>query len=98
MGRSARPASPRRPRLYTAEDAVATYRAHFRDAPFRVVSNREPYVPHLDEAGELAWRRPPGGLTAALDPVLRAVGGTWIAWATPVAGASRREGEPHRAP
>ena len=84
--------------MYTAENAVSTYRALFRDAPFRVVSNPEPYVPGFDESGALTWSRPAGGLTAALDPVVRAVGGTWIAWATPVGGKPRREGDPPRAP
>ena len=48
---------------------------------FLVVSNREPYEHHWDEAkDELVVRRPAGGLISALDPLLQAVGGTWIAW------------------
>ncbi|MEW6742724.1 MAG: trehalose-6-phosphate synthase [Planctomycetota bacterium] len=43
-----------------------------------VVSNREPYM-HYRESGEIRWIKPAGGLVAALDPVLRAVGGIWIA-------------------
>jgi trehalose 6-phosphate synthase/phosphatase len=45
-----------------------------------VLSNREPFRPRLDPDGNLAWEATVGGLTAALDPVLRASGGTWIAW------------------
>ncbi|MDI3298216.1 MAG: bifunctional alpha,alpha-trehalose-phosphate synthase (UDP-forming)/trehalose-phosphatase [Bacillota bacterium] len=44
-----------------------------------VVANREPYV-HRRRQGRVAVERPPGGLVAALDPVLRAVGGTWVGW------------------
>lgn len=48
---------------------------------FIVVSNREPYEHYWDEArDELAVRRPAGGLTSALDPLMQAAGGTWVAW------------------
>ena len=43
-----------------------------------VVSNREPYQHHHSE-GQIRWAEPPGGVTAALDPVMRACGGLWIA-------------------
>lgn len=43
------------------------------------VSNREPYEHHR-EHGRLVCKRTDGGLTSALDPVLRRNGGTWIAW------------------
>jgi trehalose 6-phosphate synthase len=43
-----------------------------------VVANREPYV-HSYGNGGVRWHRPTGGLTAALDPVLRACGGAWVA-------------------
>jgi trehalose 6-phosphate synthase/phosphatase len=44
-----------------------------------VLSNREPYSP-VREGNELHWKAAVGGLTAALDPVLRERGGIWIAW------------------
>ena len=69
--------------MWSAETAVDTYRSLFREAPFTVVSNREPYVPHREASGALTYRKPAGGLTAALDPVMAAMGGTWIAWGTP---------------
>ena len=43
-----------------------------------VVSNREPYI-HNREAGEITLQIPASGLVAALEPVMRACGGTWIA-------------------
>jgi alpha,alpha-trehalose-phosphate synthase [UDP-forming] len=53
---------------------------------FIVVSNREPYVHAYAPPGEKGARReikathPVGGLVEALDPVMRAAGGTWVAW------------------
>ncbi|HSU30883.1 MAG TPA: trehalose-6-phosphate synthase [Bryobacteraceae bacterium] len=43
-----------------------------------VVSNREPYQHRLHE-GKITYSEPAGGVTAALDPVMRACGGLWIA-------------------
>jgi alpha,alpha-trehalose-phosphate synthase [UDP-forming] len=45
-----------------------------------VVSNREPYMHFFDEiSGQTKWTRPASGVVSALDPVLKACGGTWIA-------------------
>lgn len=52
---------------------------HFGDANLVLVSNRQPYV-HKHGDGGITVERSAGGLTRALDPVLQAVGGTWIAW------------------
>ncbi len=48
------------------------------DCLFLVVSNREPYV-HTLSGDKVVCTRPVGGLTEALDPVMRASGGTWVA-------------------
>lgn len=45
---------------------------------FVVVSNREPYI-HVFSGKDIQWQVPASGLTTALDPVMRACGGTWIA-------------------
>jgi alpha,alpha-trehalose-phosphate synthase [UDP-forming]/trehalose-phosphatase len=47
--------------------------------PLVVVSNREPYE-HRRADGGIVLDRPEGGLVAALDPVMQACGGTWVAW------------------
>lgn len=52
-----------------------------------VVANREPYIHHRRN-GAVEWMRPAGGLTAALDPVMRACGGVWVAHGS---GAADRE-------
>ena len=43
-----------------------------------VVSNREPYI-HSKEEGEIKVHRPASGLVTAVEPVMRACSGTWIA-------------------
>ena len=45
---------------------------------FVVVSNREPYI-HRLEGEEIVCHVPAGGLTVALDPVMQACGGLWVA-------------------
>jgi trehalose 6-phosphate synthase len=56
-------------------------RAKLGDSLFIVVSNREPYV-HIMSGGKIKCTRPVGGLTEALDPVMRASRGTWVAQGT----------------
>lgn len=48
------------------------------EAKLVVVANREPYL-HTFDGGEIRCIRPASGLTTALDPVMRACGGTWVA-------------------
>ncbi|CAN5388447.1 trehalose-6-phosphate synthase [soil metagenome] len=43
-----------------------------------VVSNREPYI-HNHSEGGITVQTPASGLVSALEPVIRACGGTWIA-------------------
>ena len=49
------------------------------DYLFLVVSNREPYI-HSFSGDEVKCVFGPGGVTAALDPVMQASSGTWVAW------------------
>lgn len=44
-----------------------------------VVSNREPYIHNRTESGEISLQIPASGLVSALEPVVRACGGTWVA-------------------
>lgn len=43
-----------------------------------IVSNREPYI-HIRNHNDIELRRPASGLVTALEPVMRACSGTWIA-------------------
>lgn len=47
-------------------------------AQVMVVSNRQPYI-HNRVEGDIRLQIPASGLVAALEPVMRACGGTWIA-------------------
>ncbi|SFB72893.1 trehalose 6-phosphate synthase [Halobiforma haloterrestris] len=58
-----------------------------RERDLVVVSNREPYV-HSRTGDGIAVERSAGGLTTALDPVLRRLGGTWVAWGSGDADAA----------
>ena len=44
-----------------------------------VVSNREPYLHHRDADGRISWTHTPGGVSVALDALMRERGGVWIA-------------------
>ncbi|WP_425358701.1 alpha,alpha-trehalose-phosphate synthase (UDP-forming) [Aestuariivirga litoralis] len=48
------------------------------DAEIIIVSNREPYI-HNRRNGAIELQTPASGLVSALEPVMRACGGTWIA-------------------
>ena len=82
---TARTAAEREARLrvagqsqWTAERLAADVRVRLGNAQLVVVSNREPYE-HVRRGRSVQVRVPPSGLIAALEPVLRACDGTWIA-------------------
>jgi trehalose 6-phosphate synthase len=78
----------------TAAQLESTLTDSLRGTRLIVVANREPYI-HVrrrrsargvwnwlrgrKEMEEIGWTRPASGLVTALDPVMRACGGTWIA-------------------
>ncbi len=63
----------RRPTEVDAENSIMDTTA---EADFVVVSNRLP----VDRSGEDEWRRSPGGLVAALEPMIQSTGGAWVGW------------------
>jgi trehalose 6-phosphate synthase len=67
--------------LWTAERLRISMRSKLNGRRLFAVSNREPYE-HTYQAGSIAWRVPPSGLVTALEPVLRACDGTWVAQGT----------------
>lgn len=52
---------------------------NFSDKNLIVVSNREPYI-HKKTGLSIRVEKPAGGLTSAMDDVLKVTGGTWVAW------------------
>jgi len=63
---------------WTKERLEEVAQTRLGGAKLIVVANREPYI-HRYRNGEIEWIRPAGGLTTALDPVMRACGGVWVA-------------------
>jgi len=62
-----------------AETISQLYRERFTDRSLILVSNREPYIHRKTKQG-IKVDTPAGGLTSALDPVMQAIQGTWVAW------------------
>lgn len=63
---------------WDAERLRALLRSQLRGDELIVVSNREPYI-HEQGPDGLRCRRPASGLMTAVEPVMRACSGTWIA-------------------
>ncbi|HEX5036879.1 MAG TPA: trehalose-6-phosphate synthase [bacterium] len=64
--------------LWTPARLKAHALTHLGGHPLIVVSNREPYV-HVKEHGRTKVLNPASGLVTAMDPVLKATSGLWIA-------------------
>ncbi len=62
----------------TRADLVEWAQAHLPDRRLVVVSNREPYS-HIHDGDHTRWVRNAGGVTVALDAVMQALGGVWVA-------------------
>lgn len=66
--------------LWTENKLKDLIRAKLGENAFFVVSNREPYMHVMDDiTGIPKCIRPASGVVTAIDPILRACGGTWIA-------------------
>lgn len=63
---------------WTPETLRAILRADLRGEEILVVSNREPYI-HTRSDDRIEVQRPASGLVTALEPIMRACSGTWIA-------------------
>ena len=64
---------------FTKKNLQDTIKHMLADKQLVIVSNREPYLHRLRD-GKIDCSRPTGGAVTALDPVMRACGGTWIAY------------------
>lgn len=63
---------------WTPERLRTLLRTQLRGDEVIVVSNREPYI-HDEGPGGIVVRQPASGLVTAVEPVMRACSGTWIA-------------------
>ena len=73
--------------LWTAERLAVHMRNRAGSSKIFVVSNREPYM-HVRQGREIVCVVPPSGLVTALEPVLRACDGVWVASGSGDADAS----------
>jgi len=64
--------------MWTKESLLDLIQNRLQDHPLIVVANREPYL-HRFVSGRVECVPPVSGMVSALDPILRACGGTWIA-------------------
>ncbi len=64
--------------MWTKESLFNLVREKLAGYLFIVVSNREPYI-HTFSGRKIVAQKPASGLTVALDPVMQACGGTWVA-------------------
>lgn len=73
----------RRPRPqegpWSPEMLRGVLREHFHGDEILLLSNREPYIHVREESGHIAVRRPASGLVTAMEPIMRACSGTWVA-------------------
>ncbi len=77
---------------WTRERLEETARTSLEGVRLIVVANREPYI-HVREGDGIRCLRPASGVTAALDPVMRACGGVWVAHGS---GSADREASDRR--
>jgi len=64
--------------MWTADRLAVHVRSRLEDGRLFVVSNREPYI-HSHRGRSVEVSEPASGLVTAIEPVLRACGGTWVA-------------------
>ncbi len=64
--------------IWTAERLAVNVRARLEDGRLFIVSNREPYT-HVRRGKSIDVSVPASGLVTAIEPVLCACGGTWVA-------------------
>ncbi|MEO8139223.1 MAG: trehalose-6-phosphate synthase [Gemmatimonadota bacterium] len=63
---------------WTPETLRGLLHGELRGQEVIVVSNREPYI-HVREGGAIVVQRPASGLVTAIEPIMRACSGSWIA-------------------
>jgi len=67
------------PGLWTAERLKQTLNRHLHGEKIVILANREPYVHQRSPEGQIEVQHPASGLVTALEPVMRACSGVWIA-------------------
>lgn len=67
------------PGQWTAASLRQTLNLHLRGEKIVILANREPYIHQRQPNGDIEAQHPASGLVTALEPVLRACSGVWVA-------------------
>jgi len=67
------------PGLWTAERLKQTLNRHLHGEKIVILANREPYIHNYTEDGSIEVQHPASGLVTALEPIMRACSGVWVA-------------------
>jgi len=73
---------------WTPQALQQVVRDHLNSAQVIIVSNREPYIHNFDAQGQPMVQVPASGMVTALEPIMRACSGVWVAHG---AGSADRE-------
>ncbi|MBI4250022.1 trehalose-6-phosphate synthase [Candidatus Uhrbacteria bacterium] len=64
---------------WTAERLKEFVTENAKDRTIVLISNREPYI-HTKKGNEITYHVPASGMVTAVEPIMQACGGTWIAY------------------
>ena len=67
---------------WTPQALRQVVRDHLHSAQVIIVSNREPYIHNFDAGGNPVVQVPASGMVTALEPIMRACSGVWVAQGT----------------
>jgi trehalose 6-phosphate synthase len=67
------------PGQWTAERLKQTLNRHLHGEKIVILANREPYIHQRTSDGRIEVQHPASGLVTALEPVMRACSGVWVA-------------------
>jgi len=67
------------PGLWTAQRLKQTLNRHLQGEKVVILANREPYIHERVAGGEIEVQHPESGLVTALEPIMRACSGVWVA-------------------
>ncbi len=67
------------PGQWTAARLKATLNQHLHGEKIVILANREPYIHQRGPDGQIVIQHPASGLVTALEPVMRACSGVWVA-------------------
>jgi trehalose-6-phosphate synthase len=81
-------------RTWTKQSLKQVVAQRMRGYKFIAVSNREPYS-HEHRNGKIECVKPASGLTAAIDPIMRASGGVWVAHGSGTADRTNVDARQH---